>query len=327
MSAAQPPGTGNPGAAVPVPLTIFAIPKPFRGHIEIIQRNAIESWTRLQPKPEIILLGDDPGTAEAAAELGILHIAEIQRNSQGTPLLNDLFAKAQASAASDVLCYVNSDIVLFDDFMQALSRVGSCSQRFLMIGRRTDLDITQPIPFQQENWAAEVRNLALRDGKLQIARSIDYFAFSEGLYPAMPPLAIGRYWWDNWLVWKARALGATVVDASSAVLAVHQNHDYSHTRYSRGKPEMMASEESVQNSRMVCEQNPSDFDQGLGWMYLYTIDDATHQLTATGMKRSHRHGWKMFKRISSRPRSLVKLAKRALTRPAPAASPDSSRSR
>ena len=309
MSAAQPPGAGNPAAHVP--LTIFAIPKPFRGHIEIIQRNAIESWTRLQPKPEVILLGDDPGTAEVAAELGILHIAEIQRNSQGTPLLNDLFAKAQASAASDVLCYVNSDIVLFDDFMQALSRVASCSQRFLMIGRRTDLDITQPIPFQRENWTAEIRNLALRDGKLQIARSIDYFAFSGGLYPAMPPLAIGRYWWDNWLVWKARALGATVVDASSVVLAVHQNHDYSHTRY----------------SRLVCEQNPLDFDQGLGWMYLYTIDDATHQLTAAGMKSSHRHGWKMFKRISSRPRSLVKLAKRALTRPAPAASPDGSRSR
>jgi hypothetical protein len=310
-----------------VPLTIFAIPKAFRGHIEIIQRNAIESWTRLQPKPEIILLGDDPGTAEVAAELGIVHVAEIQRNAQGTPLLNDLFAKAQALARGGVLCYVNSDIVLFDDFMQALSRVASCSHRFLMVGRRTDVDITEPIPFQQESWAAEVRSLALRDGKLQIARSIDYFVFSAGLYPAMPPLAIGRYWWDNWLVWKARALGATVVDASSAVLAVHQNHDYSHTRYSRGKPEMMASEESVQNSRLVCEQNPSDFDDGLGWMYLYTIDDATHQLTATAVKRSHRHGWKMFARTLSRPRSLVKLAKRALTRPAPAASPDGSHSR
>jgi len=305
----------NAAPAASTPLTIFAIPKAFRGHIEIIQRNAIQSWTHLHPRPEIILLADDPGTAELAAELGLQHIADVHRNAQGTPLLSDLFAKAQACASSKVLCYVNSDIILFDDFMQAVSRAVSYTQRFLMIGRRTDLDITDPIQFQQENWAAEVRNRASREGTLQIARSIDYFAFSKGLYPAMPPLAIGRYWWDNWLVWKARSLHATAIDATQSVLVVHQNHDYSHTRYGSGKLELMASEESVQNSRLVCEENPSDFDHGLGWLYLYTIDDATHQLTPTGIKPSHRHNWKMFKRISSRPGSWIKLTKRALSRP------------
>ncbi len=180
---ALPSADENSSPAASTPLTIFAIPKAFRGHIEVIQRNAIQSWTRLRPRPEIILLADDPGTAELAAELGIQHIADIQRNAQGTPLLNDLFAKAQVRASSNVLCYVNSDIILFDDFMQAVSRVASSSQRFLMIGRRTDLDITDPIPFQQENWAAEVRKRASGEGELQIARSIDYFAFSKGLYP------------------------------------------------------------------------------------------------------------------------------------------------
>jgi hypothetical protein len=305
------PRAGDPAPGANVPLTLFAIPKAFRGHIEIIQRNAIKSWTRLHPKPEIILLADDPGTAEIAAEFGLGHIASVQRNAQGTPLLNDLFAQAQARAQSNVLCYVNSDIILFDDFMQAIARVAALSDRFLMIGRRTDLDVTTPIAFQNDGWVSEVRGRALRDGVLQIARSIDYFAFSRGLYPAMPPLAIGRYWWDNWLVWKARALGATVVDATSAALAVHQNHDYSHTVYGKGKPELMASAEAVLNSRLVCEENPSDFDAGLGWMYLYTIDDATHELTAAGLRPSHRHIWKMLKRISSRPGSWIKLATRA----------------
>ncbi len=302
----------NPAPAASPPLTLFAIPKSFRGHIEIIQRNAIASWTKLQPKPEIILLGDDPGTAEVAAEFGLGHIAGIARNSKDTPLLNDLFAKAQSQAVSGALCYVNSDIILLDDFVQAISRVTSCTERFLMIGRRTDLDITQPLAFGQENWASTLRQQALSEGKLQIARSIDYFAFSKGLYPAMPPLAIGRYWWDNWLVWKARAAGATVVDATASVLVVHQNHDYSHAGYGTGKPELMASEESIQNSRLVCEANPTDFENGLGWMYLYTIDDASHKLTPSGLRRSHSHAWKTFKRFSSRPGSYFKLAKRAL---------------
>ncbi len=34
----------------PAPVTIFATPKAFRGHFSVIQRNAIESWTRLSPK-------------------------------------------------------------------------------------------------------------------------------------------------------------------------------------------------------------------------------------------------------------------------------------
>ena len=51
-------------------LTLFTIPKAFEGHSGVIQRNAIKSWTLLQPQCEIILMGDDEGTGEAAAEMG-----------------------------------------------------------------------------------------------------------------------------------------------------------------------------------------------------------------------------------------------------------------
>ena len=49
-------------------LTIFAVPKPFRGHIGVIQRNAIRSWTLLRPACDIILMGNEEGIAEIAAE-------------------------------------------------------------------------------------------------------------------------------------------------------------------------------------------------------------------------------------------------------------------
>ena len=57
----------------PASITIFATPKKFDGHIGVIQRNAITSWTHIQPKPEVILFGTEPGTAELAAELGLRH--------------------------------------------------------------------------------------------------------------------------------------------------------------------------------------------------------------------------------------------------------------
>jgi hypothetical protein len=197
-------------------LTIFATPKKFEGHIGVIQRNAIESWTRMRPQPEIILFGTDAGTAEIAAEFGLRHVPSVKCNEWGTPLVSDLFEQAEHLCQTKVLAYVNSDIILFDDFAQAIGRVAAAGHNFLMVGRRTDVDVKEPVDFRSD-WAPAVREHARRDGVLQIARSIDYFAFSRGLYPAMPPLAIGRFWWDNWLLWKARAVGATVVDVSRAV--------------------------------------------------------------------------------------------------------------
>lgn len=291
-------------------LTLFSTPKKFDGHIAVIQRNAIASWTRMNPAPEVILFGTDAGTAEIASEFGLRHVPTVKCNEWGTPLVSDLFAQAQELATGAAICYVNADIILFDDFAQAISRVAAWSDNFLMVGRRTDLDIKDPINFHQDDWAAQIRNRARREGKLQIARSIDYFAFSRGLYPPMPPLAIGRFWWDNWLLWKARSLHAKVVDATKAVLAVHQNHDYSHTTYGRSKEELMASEECIRNARLTCEQNPADYDDGFFWRYAYTIDDANYQLTSRGLESNPRHLWKQFKRYSSRPIATAKLAQR-----------------
>jgi len=293
-------------------LTLFATPKRFQGHIGTIQLNAITSWTRLNPSPEIILFGTEEGTAEIARELGLRHVPSVKTNQWGTPLVSDLFGQAEAVGSGPALCYVNADIILFDDFPQAIARVSAWSDHFLMVGCRTDLDVTGPVDFSGD-WDAQIRARAQSEGQLQIARSIDYFAFSRGLYPEMPALAIGRFWWDNWLLWKARSLGAKVVDASKAVMVIHQNHDYSHTAYGPSKEEMMASEECILNARLTCEQNPGDYDEGFFWRYAYTIDDATYKLMPDGIRTNLRRLWKQFKRYSSRPLGMAKLARRALS--------------
>lgn len=72
-------------------LTPFSIPKPFRGHIGIIQTNAIQSWTLLRPSCEIILFGNEEGTGYIADRFRILHVPEVESNEYGTPLLNSMF--------------------------------------------------------------------------------------------------------------------------------------------------------------------------------------------------------------------------------------------
>ena len=59
-----------------------------------------------------------------------------------------MFARAQAIARHDVLCYSNCDIIFMDDFRAALERVMESHKEFLMVGRRWDTEITMPCDFK-----------------------------------------------------------------------------------------------------------------------------------------------------------------------------------
>jgi len=275
-------------------LTLFAIPKNFRGHIATIQRNAIASWTRLEPRPEIILFGNEEGAAEISRELGLRHIPEIARNEFGTPLVGDLFRQAEKYATTPLLGYVNADIILTVDFSAALDRVSPLYEKFMMVGRRWDLDWNQPLDFSQPDWAETVRAGALRANVQRPGNYIDYFIYSRGLCDGLLPLAIGRYSWDNYILWRARSRGAELVDASAAVVAVHQNHDFSH--HPQGMAGIREGPERKRNREMVG-----------GWWHLYTIEDSTQILGVDGLRASRRHAWLMVKRLWSHPLTILQL--------------------
>lgn len=208
-------------------LTIFSTPKPFVGHSGIIQRNALESWKRMGPEVEVILFGDEEGAAEIAREVGVRHEPNAHRTPSGVKSLPGIFGHAERLASNDILCYVNCDIILPRTFVDAVKQSASLRKPFLMVGQRWDTDITEPLDFAQPNWEERVLELARAKGKPMGAWFADYFCYTRGLYKNLPPLVIGRWYWDPWLVWKARTTpGAVVVDGSRAVTAIHQNHGY-----------------------------------------------------------------------------------------------------
>jgi hypothetical protein len=208
-------------------LTVFTTPKSFHGHIAVIQRNAIRSWTLLRPACEIILLGDEEGTAEVAMEFGVNHAPDVVCNEYDTPLVNDLFEKAQGLATHNLLCYVNADIILMNDFMRAMEQLASYKHKFLMVGHRWDVEVRETLDFGPA-WEERLRTHVARNGQLHDPSGIDYFAFPRGLWGEILPFAIGRTGWDQWLLYRARMRGATLVDATQVVMAVHQNHEYTH---------------------------------------------------------------------------------------------------
>jgi len=209
-------------------VTIFAIPKPFVGHTGLIQRNAITSWTALRPRPEIILFGDDAGTAEICRDLELIHVPELARTQFGAPLLPDLFEKAQRLATNCLLSYVNADVILMSDFIRSLSFARTAGEKFLMVARVWRLRIDDTWDFHALDAEQKLRTYVTEHGRQgPPPGNSDFFAFPRGMWSDIPQFGVGRGWWDPWLIYEARRLGASVVDASPFVMAVHQNHDQS----------------------------------------------------------------------------------------------------
>jgi hypothetical protein len=89
--------------------------------------------------------------------------------------------------------------------------------------------------------------------------------------------------WDNWLIWRARASGAMVVDATGVIWALHQNHGYNH--HPDGWKGVWKGPETEINERLAG-----------GLLHYFTIEDATHRLADGKIHRfldgAHiRRGW------------------------------------
>jgi hypothetical protein len=210
-------------------LTLFSATKPFTNpHINVIQRNALQSWLHLGPEVQVLLVGQEAGMAEAAAEYGVQLLPEVQRTEGGTPLVSSIFVLARQASDSPYLAYVNGDILLLPDIIEATRRIAAqVKGPFLLIGQRWDLEVTALLDFSP-GWEVRLQAEARERGQLHRPAGSDYFVFPRSAFTEMPDFAIGRAGWDNWMIYHARQQGWPVIDGTPDVLILHQNHDYSH---------------------------------------------------------------------------------------------------
>lgn len=256
-------------------LTLFTIPKPFTGHIGVIQRNALASWRRLAPAVEIILLGNDAGVAEAALEFGATHVPQTPANDYGTPLISAAFAQVRQFSRQPYLMYSNADMLYDESLLAALDRVRHLPA-FLLSGQRWDHEIqTDLCPFPPEDWRTLFAQRTVR-GVLSGPSAMDYFVFPRLFDVGMPGFAVGRVGWDSWMVWKCRQDRVPVIDATTDIAALHQNHTYD--SLARGCQHQQGPERT-QNIRLAG-----------GLANLLTLREASHELVA-GRLRSPA-GWR-----------------------------------
>jgi len=210
--------------------TMFTSAMAFEGERATIQDNAIQSWkvpfSRRGSKvsvtqPEILLLTNRRGVAEAAKRWSCVHVPDVRMNEFGTPLVRSVFGRAQAAARHEVMFYTNSDILFWmPQVAEALRRVSEVFPRFLMIGRRHDFHYPRSIDFAKwgdQKFLHRVR----KEGKLHGDAGLDYFGFPKGQIKDVPDYYLGCRAWDNAIAHDALKRGIPVVDATEVLLAIH----------------------------------------------------------------------------------------------------------
>jgi len=175
-----------------------------------IQRDAIESWQALDPVPEIVIVGNDPGTAEICKEYGLKHVPKVGTSSAGTPYCDDFILEAEKVASNDIMLLCSGDIIIKQDTIDAAKAVKPLLNQFCVCSRKLHVEI-------KDGKKKDIRWATWQAG--------DYWLHTKGIFTGMPKFLIGRHknekWMFRWLCNKN-----ALVDGTDVITVWHQQHPH-----------------------------------------------------------------------------------------------------
>ncbi|KAH3771654.1 hypothetical protein DPMN_172981 [Dreissena polymorpha] len=121
--------------------------------------------------------------------------------------------------------FSNGDILFTDTLIHTLAQIINStavylSKPVLIVGHRTNVN---NVTFEEGSHWENITRISRSRGELFGDWAEDYFITTPS-YPwnKVAEVVIGRRAYDNWLVYNARKMNYTVIDATDTLLAVHQ---------------------------------------------------------------------------------------------------------
>ena len=206
-------------------ISFFTIPREFNDKYNDIQIAAIQSWLSVDDDVEVWLVGNDSGVGKVSDFLGprVHHIPGINRSPWKTPLIDDAFYQVTDVASHDILCYVNTDIFFAAGIKETVELVWDMfypSTGWVITGRRFDAD-EKYIKLFLAGYPLPSNRI---QGEYHCRHGEDYFIFGKEVYGHrghIPPFAVGRSAWDNWLLMDAQNRKMETIDATGTIDAMH----------------------------------------------------------------------------------------------------------
>jgi len=206
-------------------LTIITTPKPLSVESNRLAfQNAIRSWVRLVPRPEILVFGGDRALVEHEGGRWIGDFRAVH----GRPYFDDFISRSEALATNDILMYCTDHLVLTSDLSPVVGAVSDAFPgHFVVVGKRRQLHLQEGIDFSNSDWEGILRDRVLETNFLGNNAAKDYIIFRRPLGLRVPDFIMGYPWYDTWFVWAALQANYPVVDATHALVVIHQKHGFS----------------------------------------------------------------------------------------------------
>lgn len=190
---------------------VVETPKPVKAGLRaVIQNNSATTFRR--PRVTFVSLGPNS--------------AGVETSPHGVPTLRSMFKTVLAEfPEADTYTYVNSDIAVDGSFVATADAVtralekGELRKRFLVVGKRTNVDWNQHGAVTDASFDKEFKKGSLFGGDAE-----DYFMVSHKSFDwdKVPPFIVGHRGYDNWMVDNASKDPAMdVVDATQTLRAMH----------------------------------------------------------------------------------------------------------
>jgi len=195
-------------------ITLFTIPQAFENQYDLIQYQAIKSWTLLNPKPDIFLLGNAPGVASTTNELGLYHIPNIAQHNS----ISDIAKWLDRIINNTILVYINPSVILTEDFTQTIQEVYDNQDHFLLTGQSRTIQTTDAIDFNDTQWQHQLRTMADKQAMPQGQLQNIYWVFTKQLLKQLCVLAPNvESSWEKQLLYAALRKYYPIIDGSPMI--------------------------------------------------------------------------------------------------------------
>ncbi len=244
-------------------ITFLSSPKPFIGNAGVIQRTAIKSWKAVHPDVEVVIYGDGEGVAATCREMGVCHVPDVPCSPSGVPYFNSIAEHARVNAKYDVQCYLNCDIILTSDIIDAVKSISF--DQYLVTGQRIDLHEGVAIDVTDQDWQNALLEIIKKgQAELHTPTGMDYFIFRRGMWQSLLPLVIGRGGYDEALVLYCLRHKLPFINATLSIIAIHQFHDYGHAK--DGRKTVVMGQDATENIRIHRNQYSRPNSSDAKWL-------------------------------------------------------------
>ncbi|XP_069134372.1 uncharacterized protein [Argopecten irradians] len=204
-------------------ITLFTSWKTFPERYGVYN-NTLRNWPSLRPYANIVLFTNDT-IQDEYQQLGWT-VLPLKRSIKGGAVLKYMFMEAmELYPNSKLFGFSNGDLLFtgsFIDTLQAITKSSSLvNKTYMVVGRR--MDKTKITSEEARSWPS-ITKAGKRGTLMPPTYGIDYFITTPNYHwRNVPEVQIGRYYYDNWIVYDARRNGCVVIDATKSLLAVHQD--------------------------------------------------------------------------------------------------------